>query len=65
MPTEEEIRAKMISHLRVKTIEDFLSDPAGFKAFKAFLQSSKLSGEYTDFLSFWEEVPLMGKYLTN
>lgn len=58
IPTADELRIKTISHLKVKTIEEFLSDPAGFLAFKAFIMTSKLSLEFTADLSFWEDVRL-------
>lgn len=56
LPTEEEVRVKMISQVKVKTIEEFLSDPAGFLAFKTFLQTSNMGMEFMEYLLFWEAV---------
>jgi hypothetical protein len=56
VPSEEETRLKMISQLRVKSIEEFFLDPAAFQAFKSHLHHSKLSMEYMEYLLFWEDV---------
>jgi hypothetical protein len=54
--SQEEIRVKMVSQIKVKTIEEFLCCPAAYLSFRSHLQTSKLSKEFNECLEFWEAV---------
>eukprot|EP01126_Amoeba_proteus_P013805 TRINITY_DN15922_c0_g2_i1.p1 TRINITY_DN15922_c0_g2~~TRINITY_DN15922_c0_g2_i1.p1 ORF type:complete len:378 (-),score=77.18 TRINITY_DN15922_c0_g2_i1:215-1348(-) len=51
-----EMKAKIESQLKVKTFDNFMSDPSGFKAFKAFLEESRVSMEYLEYMLFWVDI---------
>eukprot|EP01126_Amoeba_proteus_P011726 TRINITY_DN14780_c0_g1_i6.p1 TRINITY_DN14780_c0_g1~~TRINITY_DN14780_c0_g1_i6.p1 ORF type:complete len:432 (-),score=83.52 TRINITY_DN14780_c0_g1_i6:247-1542(-) len=52
----EDLRARIESQMKIKTFENFMGDPSGFRAFKSFLEESKLSMEYLEYMLFWVDI---------
>eukprot|EP01127_Copromyxa_protea_P006055 TRINITY_DN15866_c0_g1_i1.p1 TRINITY_DN15866_c0_g1~~TRINITY_DN15866_c0_g1_i1.p1 ORF type:complete len:451 (-),score=81.42 TRINITY_DN15866_c0_g1_i1:129-1481(-) len=53
---ENDLKEKLRSHLKSKPLQNFLSDPLGFRCFQAYLENSKIGFEYVEYLHFWLEV---------